>query len=250
MTETVSQFGLHQQGYDYSPEELAELNWGLRFTPALCMLGAATGLATQQVWIHVTLAVLGILPFWFPAANPLDLLYNRALRPLWQGVELPPNPLPRRIACLMGGAMNAGIALSFAHGSASVAFGLGVVLLVLQLIVISTHFCVASWMYEGLLRLLGRFTPPISPDRAHELVEGGATLIDVREPNEFASNHLPGAKNVPLDRFEQPDCKLPSGPLVVYCRSGLRSQRALQIVERDDCYNLGAMTRWTPQESQ
>ncbi|MDP6980238.1 MAG: DUF4395 family protein [Myxococcota bacterium] len=249
MTETVSQFGLHQQGYDHSPDALAELNWGLRFTPALCMVGAAVGLATQQAWIHFSLAILGIAPFWFPASNPLDVLYNRVLRPLWHGVALPPNPLPRRIACLMGGAMNIGIGVAFTLGSVSLAYALGAMLLVLQLVVITTHFCVASWMYEGLLRMLGRFTPPISSARAHELVEGGALLIDVREPDEFARDHLPGARNVPLDLFEQAKDELPSGPFVVYCRSGLRSQRALQIANRDDGYNLGAMTRWTPQES-
>jgi hypothetical protein len=97
------QYGsLIQQGYDYTGRELSELSWALRFTPAVCMVGAIIGLITQQAPIHFVLAGIGIIPFWFPAAHPLDLLYNHGLRPFWNGVRLPPNPLPRRIACFMG----------------------------------------------------------------------------------------------------------------------------------------------------
>ncbi len=242
-TTTASQRALHQQGYDYTPAELSELSWGLRFTPALCMAGAAIGLATGQAWIHFTLAILGIVPFWFPASNPLDRFYNHLLRPMWDGVVLPPNPLPRRIACLMGGAMNIGIGAAFSAGNPTLAYSLGAMLLGLQAIVITTHFCVASWMYEGLLRMLGRFTAPIDPAHARELVADGAVLIDVREPDEFARGHLDGAINLPLASFTERAQELPGGPFLVYCQSGLRSQRALQLAKRDDLFNLGAMDR-------
>ncbi len=245
MTATVAQRALNQQGYDYSQAQLTQLSWGLRFTPAMCMAGAAVGLVTQQAWIHFGLAALGILPFWFPASNPLDRLYNRVLRPIWNGVALPPNPLPRRIACLMGGVMNIGIGAAFSAGNVALAYGVGALLLFLQAIVITTHFCVASWMVEGLLRVLGRFTPPLAPQRAREIVRDGARLIDVREPHEFARGHLDGALNMPLSDFEAHADELPPGPLVIYCQSGLRSQRALQIAGRDDVYNLGAMNRWS-----
>jgi len=248
-TASVSQRALTQQGYDYSPAQLSELSWGLRFTPAACMALAVVGLATQQAWIHFALAALGILPFWFPASHPLDRFYNQVLRPLWRGVVLPPNPLPRRIACMMGGAMNIGIGAAFAAGNPPLAYGFGAVLITLQLIVISTHFCVASWMYEGMLRLVGRFTPPISPQRAHELVQAGARLVDVREPDEFASGNLPGAVNLPLCQLEQRLGELTGGVVLLYCQSGLRSQRAMAIVKRaeqkgSEIYNLGAMSRF------
>jgi hypothetical protein len=248
-TPNISQRALTQQGYDYSAEQLAELSWGLRFTPAVCMAGAVVGLATQQAWIHFTLAALGILPFWFPTWHPLDRLYNHVLRPLWKGVVLPPNPLPRRIACLMGGSMNVAIGAAFVAGSVPVAYGFGAVLIALQLIVISTHFCVASWMYEGLLRMLGRWTPPVSAERARELVEAGAQLVDVREPDEFSRGHLPGAVNLPLSQLEEHAAELSGTAALLYCQSGLRSQRALILMMHskhcpDEIYNLGAMHRW------
>lgn len=239
---------LVQQGYDYTPEELRELSWGLRFTPTVCMLGAVAGLLLREPAIHFSLAVLGIVPFWFPAWHPVDRFYNHVLRPLWGGVVLPPNPLPRRIACLMGGAMNAMVGTAFVLGNVPAALVIGAVLIVLQIVVITTHFCVASWMYEGLLRLLGRWARPIGTDEAARILDCGGVLVDVRSPEEFAAGHLEGAVNLPVDGIERHAGELADKELVLYCRSGLRSQRALQVLRRCDCrrvHNLGAMSRWS-----
>jgi rhodanese-related sulfurtransferase len=240
---SLQQKSLVQQGYHYSPAELRELSWGLRFTPAVCMALAVYGLATQQAWVHFALAALGILPFWTPAWHPFDRLYNHLLRPLWKGVALPPNPLPRRIACLMGGAMNIGVGVGFTLGNLPLAYAFGAVLVVLQLVVISTHFCVASWLFEGLLRLTGRWAAPISKERADELVKAGARLIDVREPDEFARGHLDGAHNLPLGEIEEHADSLRDRPAILYCRSGLRSQRAVHLLRKHglvEIYDLGA----------
>jgi rhodanese-related sulfurtransferase len=211
------------------------------------MAGAVIGLATRQPAIHFTLAALGILPYWFPKWHPIDVLYNHLLRPLWKGVRLPSNPLPRRIACLMGGAMNLGIALSFVAGNNALAYGFGVVLIVLQLVVITTHFCVASWMFEGILRMFGRWEKPVAVAEAKSLVEGGGVLVDVRNPDEFATDHLEGARNAPLD-------VLPAGlegaeetPLVLYCNSGLRCQDATRVLKKKGflrVHILGARASW------
>jgi rhodanese-related sulfurtransferase len=237
---------LIQQGYDYAPDKLRELSWGLRFTPLVCMAVALVGLALRSPGIHFALAALGILPFWLPAAHPVDLLYNHVLRPLWGGVKLPPNPLPRRIACFMGGAMNLGIAFAFLAGNVPLAYVLGAVLVALQLIVITTHFCVASWMYEGLLRALGRFVSLVPVDEARKLLAEGAALVDVREPHEFARGHLPGARNVPLAGVVEglADCR--EETILLYCASGLRSQRAVQLLRGRGfvrVHNLGGMAR-------
>jgi rhodanese-related sulfurtransferase len=89
----------------------------------------------------------------------------------------------------------------------------------------------------------------ISPDRAKELVKGGAKLVDVRSPGEFSSGHLPGALNVPLqevgaraDRIGPKDA-----PVVVYCASGTRSAMARSTLTRmgfKRVFNLGAISRW------
>ena len=67
------------------------------------------------------------------------------------------------------------------------------------------------------------------PISAHDLADQLATkrvnVIDVREPMEYASGHIAGSLNVPLNRLLQAD--LPQGPLVLVCQSGNRSNRAL-----------------------
>jgi rhodanese-related sulfurtransferase len=60
--------------------------------------------------------------------------------------------------------------------------------------------------------------------REHQLQER-LTLIDVREPMEYAAGHLPGSRNIPLSRLGS--AELPEGPLVLVCQSGKRSSRGL-----------------------
>lgn len=58
-----------------------------------------------------------------------------------------------------------------------------------------------------------------------------ALLIDVRDPEEYAAGHIPGAVNVPLSAIEETD--LPTDrPLFLYCLVGSRSARAAGILKR------------------
>ena len=61
-----------------------------------------------------------------------------------------------------------------------------------------------------------------------------AFLVDVRTPGEFASGSAPGAVNIPLDRVEQSlDRFKGQGTVVVFCRSGMRSSQAKDILVRN-----------------
>jgi len=238
---------LQQQGFrGYSPKELTELQWGLRFTPAVCMALAIYGLLTQQASIHFALTFLGMLPMFFPSHHPFDLFYNHLLRPLWQGVRLPSNPLPRRIACFAGGVMNLGVALAFSANQPILAYVIGGVLIVLQLIVITTHFCVASWMYEGFLRLIGKWEDPVATDLVKNWQAQGAMVVDVREPHEFERDHVPRATNLPLSQLSEGMAQLKGKKVLLYCQSGMRSRRALSALKaagHSECHNLGGLER-------
>jgi rhodanese-related sulfurtransferase len=212
---------------------------------------ALVGLATRQPLVHFALAALGILPFWSPASHPIDRLYNLVIRPIWNGVHLPPNPLPRRIACFMGGLMNLGIGLSFVAGNVPLAYGLGGVLVALQLIVISSHFCVASWIVEVFLKALGMWVPPVEIETAREAIADGGHLIDLRNPDEFAREHLPGAENVPLERLKSDLAGREGECFILYCAGGLRSQQGTRLLRKcgfESVHNLGSMSRWTHSE--
>jgi rhodanese-related sulfurtransferase len=66
----------------------------------------------------------------------------------------------------------------------------------------------------------------ISPEAAAALLrEGGATLVDVREPDEHARERIPGARNLPLSRLEEAELAVHDGrPVLFHCRSGARTQ--------------------------
>jgi len=55
-------------------------------------------------------------------------------------------------------------------------------------------------------------------------------VIDVREPREFQRGHIPGARNIPLAQLPLHREHLPTGPLVLVCRSGRRSLRAAALL--------------------
>jgi phage shock protein E len=95
----------------------------------------------------------------------------------------------------------------------------------------------------------GRSSGTVPGAAAREAVAGGALLLDVRSEGEFASGHLEGAVNIPVQVLAERigDVGDPARPVVVYCRSGLRSRRAKAILEQHDfvnVLNLGGMSRW------
>jgi adenylyltransferase/sulfurtransferase len=73
---------------------------------------------------------------------------------------------------------------------------------------------------------------PVGEVTVQELKEridrGGAPFIlDVREPREYEICRIPGAVLIPLGELPKRLAELPPGELVVHCRSGVRSARAV-----------------------
>ena len=63
---------------------------------------------------------------------------------------------------------------------------------------------------------------------------GQRAVLDVREPEEFAAGHLPGAINVPRGVLEfkigmVPPLAAPTTPILIYCRTSGRA--ALSVVQ-------------------
>lgn len=63
-------------------------------------------------------------------------------------------------------------------------------------------------------------------------------ILDVREPDEFAAGHLPGAVNIPRGVLEFKISSHPAfqgqqdAPIVVYCQTGGRSALATQALNQ------------------
>jgi len=92
-------------------------------------------------------------------------------------------------------------------------------------------------------------TGDVTSVEAHQLVDAGARLVDVRTPGEFAAGHLPGAINIPVQDLDARLSELRpfDGALVVYCRSGHRSGNAARTLKSAGftaVRDLGPMSRW------
>ena len=84
-------------------------------------------------------------------------------------------------------------------------------------------------------------------DLVEQLASQRISVIDVREPMEYASGHIAGSINVPLNRLHQAD--LPQGPLVLVCQSGNRSAQGLnRLLDRAHPHSVvdlaGGLPSW------
>ena len=103
-----------------------------------------------------------------------------------------------------------------------------------------------------LIRQVKSQIDEIDPSEVHELVGNGVAIIDVRESDEFATGHLPGAKHVPRGHLESriefaaPDH---SQRVILYCASGNRSALAARTLTQELGYERvesmrGGITLW------
>ena len=107
-------------------------------------------------------------------------------------------------------------------------------------------FIIDNWMLMSVALASGTmlFWPVLKGASGGSLTAAGAVqlinhekavVIDVCEASEFADGHVGGAKNIPLNQLE---AKLPGAvknkalPVILVCRSGARSNRALGIAKK------------------
>lgn len=58
----------------------------------------------------------------------------------------------------------------------------------------------------------------------------GVTVIDVRNPDEYVEGHVPGAVLIPLPELGARWTEVPEGNVLVICRTGARSARAVEAL--------------------
>lgn len=71
------------------------------------------------------------------------------------------------------------------------------------------------------------------PEKAMALIASQGkklTIIDVRTKKEYNTNHMRGAKLIPVEVIEQNLDKLPDGPVLIVCRTGRRAGIAYDII--------------------
>ena len=87
----------------------------------------------------------------------------------------------------------------------------------------------------------------IDTNKALELIDKGAIILDVRTVEEFNREHIPNAINIPLDQIDTIDFDRDS-VIIVYCQSGMRSKQAVETMMKMNytaLYNLdGGLLNW------
>jgi rhodanese-related sulfurtransferase len=90
--------------------------------------------------------------------------------------------------------------------------------------------------------------PEIDVAELARVREGGAALIDVREPDEYVAAHVPGATLVPLATVPDRLADVPTeGTVYVICAKGARSLRAAEFYRAQgiDAVNVaGGTNAW------
>lgn len=89
----------------------------------------------------------------------------------------------------------------------------------------------------------------VTPDWVHDRNDAGdIQLIDVREPYEWDSGRLAGARHIELERVAAQAATIDrEKPVVFYCRVGARSGMAANAFRRAgyDAYSMdGGITAW------
>ena len=77
------------------------------------------------------------------------------------------------------------------------------------------------------------------------LIKEGAFLVDVRSPAEFASGHVDGSVNIPVDSIKsQLHLFKNKQQIIVYCASGMRSSAAKALLSSNGFTNVTNGGNW------
>lgn len=106
-----------------------------------------------------------------------------------------------------------------------------------------------AWQNRGVTSPNGQ-VPEATPDQLPAAFPAdGSALLDVREPNEWAAGHAPGAQHIPMAEVPQRLDELPDvDRLYVVCRSGGRSAQVAAYLNangRDAINVAGGMGGWS-----
>lgn len=90
---------------------------------------------------------------------------------------------------------------------------------------------ITGWLQGGMEAWTGE-TATLRRVQPSEVHAERATVLDVRESNEWRAGHLPGAVHIPGAQLPGRIDEVPAGPLLVICGSGYRSAMSASVLAR------------------
>jgi rhodanese-related sulfurtransferase len=239
---------LETQGYVGVGEgTLADIQFGLRFSPALCAIGVALGTILASPIILLVMSATALAGAATPR-HPFDLVYNHGVRRLLGKPAIPRNAPPRRFSCGVATVWLAVTVSAFLVGWDGVGYVLGASMAGMAAFVAVTHICLPSLVYTRLFEHVGD-VPEVSVEDAWRRMQGGAVTVDVRDAEFWHAGHAPGALNI--SAAELSVAPLPFGPeraVLVVCQSGVSSLKGAKTLRgagfAATCSVRGGMGAW------
>ena len=118
-----------------------------------------------------------------------------------------------------------------------------IMLIALIIALIGAIVYISSMNKQPALKSFGDFAPQVFDQ---ELNAGGYTLIDVRTIDEFKAGHIVNAKQADFNQQEQFSQFLntldKTKKYLIYCRTGIRSARAMQEMHDKGFTNIHDLT--------
>jgi rhodanese-related sulfurtransferase len=239
---------LEVQGYvGVGERTLADIQFGLRFSPALCAAGVALGTVLASPAILLAMMVTAIVGAATPR-HPFDWLYNYGVRRLLSKPAIPRNAAPRRFSCGVASVWLLGTAVAFTAGWTIPGYVLGASMAGMAAFVAVTHICLPSLIYTRLFERVGD-VPEVSVEDAFGRLRAGAVVLDVRDQDFWSAGHVEGARRVAIDHLPDEYASLDmDATVLVICQGGVMSLKAAKAL-RDagylgTCSVRGGMTSW------
>ncbi|MHA3702987.1 rhodanese-like domain-containing protein [Jatrophihabitans sp. YIM 134969] len=89
---------------------------------------------------------------------------------------------------------------------------------------------------------------PVDPRTAHAMQQAGDVVVDVRDPEEYASGHIAGAVNIPIGTLPAAlEQLVPTGQVITTCSMGGRASKAARLLDlagRDAFWVDGGTKAW------
>ncbi|MGZ8185563.1 MAG: rhodanese-like domain-containing protein [Methylobacter sp.] len=103
---------------------------------------------------------------------------------------------------------------------------------VLSLALAVVTYLLIQELFDTAFKKFGSVSPLLAVAKMND---GNTTIIDVREPQEFAQSHIETAVNIPLSRLPEQLSKLEAhkkDPVLIVCQNGTRSSSAGKLLTK------------------
>ncbi|MDD5579941.1 MAG: rhodanese-like domain-containing protein [Methylobacter sp.] len=103
---------------------------------------------------------------------------------------------------------------------------------ILSLALAVVTYLLIQELFDTAFKKFGSVSPLLAVAKMNE---GNATILDVREPPEFAQSHIEAAINIPLSKLSEQLSKLEAhkkDPVLIVCQNGTRSSSAGKLLTK------------------